>query len=268
VGLGFQTLIEDQPVEDIQAARDVIFNYSNRLKAQDVDIDGSFQSWINKVRQLAGLTLWSEQNGITYRTDTEGVTSSADFWRDIYLEVVDKSQAVQALRTYILGPNTENKDSSYLLETIERMQEEGVASTLHIESSHLKSNRLIRDAYDNFSRMLGEAADSGWTNAAAIQRMQEKIPKRGFPLHAVTNNLGNQVTRILNRQAAQEGGAQLDYLNELDITHMPEAIARCLHLVFNFGQTPEGHDSLNYELTGQILGIMCREADRLIRGQQ
>jgi len=269
VRVRFQDLIAIQPVEDIALAKDRLVKYTKDLQKgsptyDDSDDYRSSISWRRKVREMTGYNPKLGVRTRTYAQQSEAQSYSSErFWQEVYNETSVATRVAEATMLYALGDKIEEKDPEILADLNERLATERVTDVFTTRTFKA-ADRLVRVGYDSFSMLIREAAQSGWKNAVYLRDRIEKLPKRDLPHHAVLIHIGNEVTDVLNKNGVLDEGAQLDRLNPRDVAHAAEAVNRCTHLMFDFGQTPPGHDPLNYQLSSQIYGYFFIEANRML----
>lgn len=266
---GVNQLFVDATNEEVEFSKQHLTNYGLTLNAARYDrVSGSrnvsFFSWVTCVRRLANFTNGRPNVEIVY-AENEGANtrSTQEFWKDIYENTVNDHETEVALFNYTLGAGIENKDPEFLQDVVERMSNESALNVLAI--SEYDDQKIIRITFDTFNMLLREAGEAGWSNAKVLTSRLEQMAKRDVPLQSLMNALSNQVTAQFNKAGILNNGQKFDDLSLLNVGHVPEAINRCLYLVFEFGKDhPEGHDSLNYQLTGQIIGQLALESNRIL----
>lgn len=269
VNAGFEILIEQRPLDEVDDAKRVLMEYTASLKVPNDNSPAytHYNSWINKVRKLARYTRQGRPEDRVYRDRGDNTSFSSDqFWQDVYGAVDLGTQSRFAHEAYIVGPDIEQKGSDILSGIVDQLQELPVTEVFKDSPSVKSTDKLVSLTYDMFLRLVSEASEAGWKNARITSVLLGKLPKRNEPLHAVINTLGNQVTELLNRYAMQPGERPLDKLHVHDLKNTGEAINRCAFFIFEVGASPEGHDPLNYKLTSQILAKLADEASNLLSG--
>lgn len=272
----FHELLVSRPPEDIEAAKQIFVGYAGRPKDEEGPGLGSDNdnrhSWLLKVRKLANFTgrlVDVEEAPKQPENATESVADpylDQRFWREVYKEASSSVQAKEALRAYVMGPQIEDKDPAVLADVIDQINQQPEQAGNHMFNR--QPDRLIREAYDTFKLLVGEANQAGWQNAAAVGKLINQLPNRDVPPHAVIIHSANSITRILNADSKASQRVALEMLDTRNLLHLKEAIDRCLHIIFEYGEQPKGHDPLNYMLTGQILGLMVNIADQKLRGRK
>ncbi|HUD07122.1 MAG TPA: hypothetical protein VMR34_04495 [Candidatus Saccharimonadales bacterium] len=264
VNQSFSILFANQPPEDIKAAKAAILDYSERIsdRSRGDFHQGRFFSWIVR---LKGLTKNSAGASQGLRVYDEEAPQEETFWADIYSYCVNKPHPMEALGTYVLGPEIEQKNPTLLASVLERLEIELPSSVFGDKALSVKTpETLVRLAYDCFNRLVVEASDAGWRNAAIVQALRGKLAAQNHQFQYMINKLGNQVTTLINRFAVEEDGRQLEFFDLTDRYTTTAAIDRCMYLIFDLGSTPEGHDPLNFRLTAQIIVSLIDESNRLL----
>ncbi len=274
VDQNFRALIEERSVEELEAAKQALVDYGRGLREQ-ITVDkwgiakypSGYLQWLMSLRVMSRLS-WRVQAGDANKhiaVDDLG-QSSESFWQEVFAKTAGDESSRLAFNSYVMGPKIAGKDPSILSDVVEQLQTEPVEEVLP-GLPYSDPISLRRRVFDNFSNIIKEASESGWRNASVLEALLAKIPKRDVPLHAVIVEMGNQVTALLNRQAAVQGEAALNPLNHRSHGHTAEAINRCMHIMFEYGKPPEDQDPLNYLLTGQIITRLSNEADERLQKQ-
>lgn len=176
-----------------------------------------------------------------------------------------EEQAATAFANYVFGPGIEQKDSDVLSRTVERLHDEPIENifdgSLVIDSKN--PVKVMRAVYDSFRKLVKEAAESGWENAAAIDRLLDSYPKRDAPHQALIIQAGNNVAEIMRQHKLTPEGMNLEHLSNRRVANVGDSIQRCLYLIFETGKRPVNHDPLNYLLVGELLKAVSQRAATL-----
>lgn len=167
-----------------------------------------------------------------------------------------RSRTGQHLRNFTFGPNISDKPSETLLAVVESIEALGAAQTF----GYMRYNRTMTSlACDLFVKTLREAGSLGWSNANVLEEALEAMPRRQIQPYQSIIHLSNKAVHVLNKSGTFDE-TKLSMLSPVDIENTPEAIRRCMYVVFELGQQAP-QESQNFLLSGEICALILAEAE-------
>lgn len=259
---------------------------SERIK-QSPDFESKFVNFAAKMEEELELShgsyvLWGSMMQQGRHLSSLDKTSGSSAWNDITLEIqkqrirrenrrLDKRTLERVegrkgtpdnpSREYVFSPFIFEKDTGYLLEIAERLEE---ASATEVFGFPENGDVLEKWGYDLFTYILQSAGKAGWRNGEILSKTLSDLPKRDLPHHSILIHLSNLVVKSLNRDNSL--GVKLRQLRPTDIENVTEAIDRCMFVVFERGQRSDS-DPINFLVSADIankvfISVMSADAKK------
>lgn len=187
--------------------------------------------------------------------EDKGRNTLALLWGYAFKDSI-RSRTGEQLRNFTFGPNIVDKSPDNLLAVIDNIETIGAAETF----GYTRHNATMTSmACDLFIRTLQEAGTLGWANANVLIKALEDMPRRQILPYQSIIHLSNKATHVLNKSGVL-GETKLGRLSPIKIESAPEAIRRCMFVVFELGQQPP-QESLNFLLSGEVCALTLAGAE-------